>query len=429
MFKKSFIALSLVAASAAASASTGLSYPDSVASAATPSISVQGWIANKSTKFTPGYTAFTVSSAGDLANVNAAAISLSGAGFADASAIFSVVSSNGSVELELTPKYTFGDANNVTLSGFSSGTGLPNGYDLVVSNASFTPDATAKDSVSTMTLTLSTAISAVDTATATLGKFVDQFSVAVSDTFGKAGEKVDVQADAKALTVASDSFAIKVSDVSADYAEFPSAISVAAALTGDFSWALDASGNISGSVITADTGYTITSSAQKLAVDYNPTSVTSTTYTLTASPSKNYGNGVLSTGAYGAEVTLSSGTTTLATQSLELGSWDLNGSDVAIPYMPFGTAYANAISVTNTGTFSGDIMVSFTANGETTDLEKVGVSTAKSVVNVGSDVAKAAIAKGLKEAQVNVVVKAPSGDINVTAIYYSKADADRVKVN
>jgi hypothetical protein len=437
MFKKTLLAVSVLTASAAASAGTAMTWTDGKGldgSVASPTISTQGYEAVKATTnyFSPAAIVYKVSSAANL-DIDHIQIELTGADFKDTTAVFQVVSGTDgtTVAQSLTGEYTFGDTNSVKVTGFPAG-GVSDGYFIQMKDAKIIPAEFTTDSSSSLAMTLNSSLTAIDTATATLATFIDQFSLSVTDTFGKAGEKIDVQADAKALAnYASDAFTIAVESTTPTYVPYSAATSVAGALTGDFAWALDADGSVSAG-LTLDAEYTITSAAQKLEAVFDTTTSVSDAYSVTAQPSKADGTGSLSTGAYSANVGVYDPTgavTLLAPSKLELGSWELNGSDVAIPYMPFGPNFASAISVTNTGSFEGDIMVSFTANGKTTDLETIGSSTAKSVVNIGAAVSALAITKGLSQAQVNIVVKAPQNDIKVTAIYYVKGDQDRVKVN
>jgi hypothetical protein len=442
MFKKSLFAISLAAASTAAfAASTVVNYPGgytaatpSVGSDALPTISAEGFAALTANKyFTPGAVVYNISSA-DAAAVSQASVTLTGAEFANTDAVFTFYYQSGASETgtpssaTLTKTWTFGDLNSVKLTGFPtfSATSWPR---IVMTSADLVPTDTAADALSKVTFSMDSILKPIDSATATLAKFVNQFSLVVLDTFGEDGEQIDVQSNSRSLTTANDAFSFAAKSLQVDYHSYTSAVSVAGNLTGDFSWALDGSGAYSAGLGTLG-NFTISSVAQSVDAAFTPANV-STSYGLTAQPSTSIGTGTLQPGSYEAKLGVYSSNgkkTFVAAKDYELGSWSLNGSELTVPYMPFGSAYAQAISITNGGSIGGEITVSFTANGETTDPITVGTSAPKTVVNIGKDVADAAIAAGLKEAQVNIIVKAPSADVKATAIYYAKADQDRVNV-
>jgi hypothetical protein len=442
MFKKTLLALSMTAASTAVvAASSVVNYPagytattPATGSDALPTISVEGYAAATNKYFTPGAVVYNVSSA-DAAAVSQATVTLTGAEFANTDAVFKLLYQSGAVqtgtpsEATLTKTWTYGTTNSVKLTGFPTfaATSWPR---IVMTSADIVPADSAADAVSSISFSMDSILKPIDSASATLAKFVNQFSLVVTDTFGKAGEQIDVQTDSRALTTANDAFAFAAKNLQVDYASYTSAVSVAGTLAGDFSWALNETGAYSAGLGTLPTGFTISSVAQKVNSVFTPSNV-STAYTVTANPSTSIGTGTLTPGAYSANLGVYSADgkkTFTAAKELELGSWTLNGSELTVPYMPFGSAYAQAISVTNGGSIGGDITVSFTANGETTDPITVGTSAPKTVVNIGKAVSNAALAAGLSEAQVNIVVKAPSANVKVTAIYYAKADADRVNV-
>lgn len=55
-------------------------------------------------------------------------------------------------------------------------------------------------------------------------------------------------------------------------------------------------------------------------------------------------------------------TQALATDS-SAGSWTLNGDSAYISFLPFGDKYSQSVTVTNTGTVSGEMSVDWTSNG------------------------------------------------------------------
>jgi hypothetical protein len=113
-------------------------------------------------------------------------------------------------------------------------------------------------------------------------------------------------------------------------------------------------------------------------------------------------------------------------KTLSGGAWKLNGDSAFIPFMPFNSAFAQSVTVTNTGSVPGAITVDITANGVTKSHLLTAVAGAEMVTNITGEVIAAAKADGVTgNAAITVVTNSPSGDISVSALYYSKADADR----
>jgi hypothetical protein len=113
-------------------------------------------------------------------------------------------------------------------------------------------------------------------------------------------------------------------------------------------------------------------------------------------------------------------------KTLTGGAWTLNGDSAFIPFMPFSSAFAQSITVTNSGTVAGTITVDITANGDTKSHTLTAVAGAEMVTNITGEVIAFAKADGVTgNAAINVVTNSPSDDISVSALYYSKADKDR----
>lgn len=119
---------------------------------------------------------------------------------------------------------------------------------------------------------------------------------------------------------------------------------------------------------------------------------------------------------------------TKAMASASAGSWTLNGFDENIVFMPFGTQYAQSINVSNTGSVAGAITVDITADGKTYTKTLTATATPKATTNISQEVKAFAAESGVTgNAHIKVVVNSPTADIDVTGVYYSKSDADRVK--
>lgn len=111
------------------------------------------------------------------------------------------------------------------------------------------------------------------------------------------------------------------------------------------------------------------------------------------------------------------------------GTWSLDGSTDTLAFMPFGPAYAQSITVTNSGTVEGNITVEFQFEGKKTTADLKMVAAKNAVTNISAKVAEAAKAAGIVgNARIRVIIDSPESQIVTTGLYYSKADADRVLV-
>lgn len=128
-----------------------------------------------------------------------------------------------------------------------------------------------------------------------------------------------------------------------------------------------------------------------------------------------------------ATTAVTAGTGSASIPATSAGSWTLDGSTDDIELMPFGSQYAQSITVANRGSVEGAITVTLKAGGMTYSKELSQAATANSVTDISKEVAAFAAASGVTgNAHVNVVVNAPSGNIGVKGVYYHKASQDRV---
>ncbi|MDN4503145.1 hypothetical protein QX776_12085 [Alteromonadaceae bacterium BrNp21-10] len=114
-------------------------------------------------------------------------------------------------------------------------------------------------------------------------------------------------------------------------------------------------------------------------------------------------------------------------QNVAGGKWELNGDSAYIPYLPFGTAFAQSVTITNEGSVEGAISVDVIANGTTYTHALTATAKAKAVTDITAGVKAAVAAAGVTSGNValNIVTNSPSGDVTVSALYYSKSDKDR----
>lgn len=121
------------------------------------------------------------------------------------------------------------------------------------------------------------------------------------------------------------------------------------------------------------------------------------------------------------------GTSSISLSEKSAGKFTLDGSSTDIAFMPFGSDYAQSITVTNNGTVVGAITVTLVSGGMTYTTALVAESAAKTVTNISKEVSDFAIASGVTgNASVNVTTNSPG--VEVKGIYYHKPTQDRVLV-
>ena len=121
------------------------------------------------------------------------------------------------------------------------------------------------------------------------------------------------------------------------------------------------------------------------------------------------------------------GTTSVTEAAASAGAFTLDGSSTDIAFMPFGSDYAQSITVTNDGSVVGAITVTLYANGMTYSKELTATSAAKSVTDISKEVQDFAAESGVTgNAAINVTTNSPG--IEVKGIYYHKPTQDRILV-
>jgi hypothetical protein len=113
------------------------------------------------------------------------------------------------------------------------------------------------------------------------------------------------------------------------------------------------------------------------------------------------------------------------------GSWTLNGANVHVPVLYFGSAFAQSVIVTNTSSQAGGVDIVVYQGGDTYEMNGVGNIVSEGTTDITAWVQSAVAGAGITSGAVafDVIVNAPSANITVSALYYAKADGDRVKVN
>jgi hypothetical protein len=289
----------------------------------------------------------------------------------------------------------------------------------------------SKISVTASILTASDVVVASTTSVLTeAAEVVDQFKLTVS---GKADALIDV-ANAR-LTFPSKAKTDTIALTAASAGTGATPTSLAVTVKGDFANDItslkDAGGNTY--VVNADknqASFTYTgSTSPTVATTVANTAVTTLTATVD-------GVNAIEARTFSIDAALGYTDAETAVRSLALlagaaaGEWKLNGDGSAhVSFMPFGSAFSQSVTVQNNGAVEGEISLDwYTAAGKVTTI--LATKAAPYVVtDISSELRTVAAANGITgNAAFDVVVNSPSGQINVTAVYYSKADGDRVLV-
>ncbi|MDG1750965.1 MAG: hypothetical protein P8I03_04800, partial [Thalassotalea sp.] len=111
------------------------------------------------------------------------------------------------------------------------------------------------------------------------------------------------------------------------------------------------------------------------------------------------------------------------------GAWTLNGAKAHVPFLPFGKAYSQSVTISNTSTQSGGVDLVIYVGNDTVEVEGVATVAAEGVTDISAAVRAAVAAAGLTSANIalDIIINAPSANIETTAVYYAKADGDRLR--
>lgn len=125
------------------------------------------------------------------------------------------------------------------------------------------------------------------------------------------------------------------------------------------------------------------------------------------------------------------GTTDLVANTLaqsSAGSWTLNGSKSHVPFLPFSAAYSQSVTISNTSAQTGGVdLVIYTGTG-TVSIQAIATVTGNGVTDISTAVRTAVASAGLSgNLAFDIIVNAPTGNITTTAVYYAKADGDRLR--
>jgi hypothetical protein len=449
MFKKSLVASALLLAAFNSSAAVNAIAATTVSqegSAGAASIAMTDNVVTLAAEYTVGDTVtFTVS--GAEIDTALSTPTLTAALLAGDAATTGLLSTTASTVTFRVTAQTDGAANGVIYTG---GTFTLAGVVLKT--------ATVLDTVGKITSTYSAATSTgivVDSATtnaATAATVVAQFSSSVTKP---ANAIIDVSNNREQFTAGNDTITTDViivtpveAVVTVNDAAYTGATHV---LNGDFSWmetdgdagidagelaaAFAATGAADGYTSVVDTAgtkitVTVADAAAANTLEAMTATFTNLGVSATATPNAQLPTQVITVDS---TINYNTAAAAVATKSTaagaSAGSWTLNGSDDDIAFLPFGSDYAQSITVTNSGTVAGAITVDLTAGGTTYTKTLTAVADAKSVTNISLEVAAFAAASGITDnARIKVVVNAPdaNNEIQVKGLYFHKPTTDRV---
>lgn len=462
MFKKTLIALAIAGTAFNAAATLTINAGGAGATSKGQLISAEG-VANTSSVTVSAVTATVSGTVTNYASADKIRVTITGGTLTPATSLAIAYNDTddtqaggaGSVaNLVTTGTVTYPSTTEALLALGGAGKTAVTGYvtatdTFVVSGLDITPNSKAAGAEISYKIEVLSSVggAVIDTKTGVVATVVNQYSAKLAvatDSLG--GAKIDV-GDGR-LTFVTDAkidFAkVTVASAQVDHAAADADGKVLkTVLNGSFGFLdADADGDVDTGTITTTTASpvisddftTVTEEAAAVSTgDFDGAAADSTfeTFTITVDGEEH----VLVPQTFTVDVSLpyvdDNGKGGTFTESVAVGSWVLNGSSAEIPFLPFGSAYSQSVTVTNTGSVAGAVTADITFNGTTTNVDLGMNAAAKSVTDISSALRAKVASLGLTtgNARVNVVVNSPSDDIAVKAVYYSKADKDRAVMN
>lgn len=331
-----------------------------------------------------------------------------------------------------TTDFTFPTTSSIRITTTVSNTqAVKSGSTLTLGGLKLLPVEVASGSTvgATVTAVSQVADGTISSATGKLATYINEFYASVASKFDA---KIDVAKDREAYEgVAFDLASVSFTDLEADQNDV-GAVTVVFTYSGDFAF-LDNDGDgkfgESGEgTLAASGGPGLTFNASAASGSGSTTTSGTVASFIKVTPSTAATANVIPPQALTATVVASytdgAGKPAKATVPLALGSWTLNAASTTIPYLPFGSAYAHSIAVTNPNTAAGEIAITLVGNGKTVAESLNVVAAGKTITEIGGLVGAIAAANGITAASLEVVVNAK--DVSVRGLYYAKADGDRV---
>jgi hypothetical protein len=435
MFKKSLIALGVLAVATSASAASTLVGSGSNKTGTT--VSAQGFAAGAAVE--SGNFVYTVqgSSTQESAIVNSLdyiTLTFDNAVISAASS-FAVQGANSNSMSTSDFTVTYPSASSIKLVptvAHSGANAFASGTTLTFSGLKLLPTETASGSTigANVNFVSKVAGSSLQSASGNVATFISEFYAAVNSKFDA---KIDVAKDREGFEGSTFDYAkVTVSDLSPEQANVTTN-KVEFVWSGDFDF-LDNDGD--GKFGEAGEGTIAASASGAVTLSYNGVEASGSTTSagssyisdMVVTPSLADTANVVTPQSMTATAVVTYNTTKKESfADVPVGVWELNAASTTIDYLPFGTNYAHAISVHNPSAADGEISIVLTANGKTYSKSLTTMAAAKSITQIGKDVSDFAAASGVTEAALQVIVNAKN--VVVKGLYYAKSDGDRVLMN
>lgn len=266
--------------------------------------------------------------------------------------------------------------------------------------------------------------------------FADELKTAITTKFSKV---VDVEAARKKFTDGTTTDTLVLSNTIATVDRGVVVDGASYKVYGDFSF-LDENGDgdladaKDGSITSTGGVVTVADDMMSATVaDANGTSTTGTVGVTVSGPT----GVVIPNQEFMAEASISYENPALSTASLTdntlsksaAGAWTLNGAQAFIPFLPFGSQYSQSVTISNTSNQTGGVDLVLYVGEDKVEVEGVATIVAEGVTDISAAVRNAVAEAGISSGNVaiEIIVNAPKDDIEVTAVYYSKADGDRLR--
>jgi hypothetical protein len=449
MFKKTILATALSAATLGMSAAVvNVAAPDDISlegAVNEASITAQDVVVTLGAEYTLNDTVtFTVSGAEfDVVN-SAPAIASTMADSANDAIVTGLLSITANTVTFRVTAVTDGDSNGVVSNG---GTITLSGMEFDTASV---VDATGEIDVTYSAQTnTSLPLDNAGTLTDVWADVVEQFSITATKAFNGV---IDVEANRLLFTAGDDSTTTDVAIVTTNEAAVDihdaAYDGITHVFTGDFSWMeTDGTAGIDAGELGAAVGVvtggddvctaainTTSSEITVTCADGGANAVEAQTVTFTA-------NGeVLPVQTITAEIVLdytpatgAADTKTVLAAGSSVGAWTLNGSQVSVPYMPYGSVITQIIYATNEGTQTGTSVADLTFEDGTTATCALGSIAPGTTALAGTIRAcvEGAIGAISQKVAMSITTNVPSGDMEVYTAYNVNSDGgngDRVTV-
>jgi len=424
MFKKTLIAAAVVATTATFGANAA-----TISSATSDTYNVE-YAASAKQVVAPDVT---VTTGRDLANGDILTITFAGADVAtmtNAATPAAITPTVGHATIEFL-EYDGNSVKALVTADVAAGATVTfSGVQLVISSAADKGTVKVTSVAKVATVEGAKSVDA-STAAATVATFSTQFTAAVTTKLG--ANKIDVNDSRETFVGKKLTDTLVITNTNA-VAATGSATAGAGTyvLHGDFNF-LDTDGD--GSLEAKEGSISSSAGTVTVAEDFMSASIAATTFTAGTYgvTITNAADSVIPAQSFtvDADVAYTVGAATGAKELLDggdAGTWVLNGAQVFVPFLPYGSAYSQSVSVSNTSSQSGGVDLVVYVGDDTVEFEGIANVGAEGVTDISTAI-RNAVATIASEGNfaMDIIVNAPESAIDVTALYYVKSEGDRVR--